>query len=216
MTEPGTRSPQVVWREFGNSQPFRVFLHNVPDHLLRDSRSPDDTFSTNASENLAVCNTSYNQPVVNRLLHPIRHRNSTDVPSFPDQVNNGPVILPALNMVKSQSNEFSATKPAPEEDCQDGSVPFALHGVHAGKLPQGAGLLHGQPISKPHAQLFRSFHATDSSGQIRAKQSGVRRLIGESSNSCQPHVDGARCEQPIFEMNPVARHHRFVERQARL
>jgi len=65
MTEPGTRSPQVVWREFGNSQPFRVFLHNVPDHLLRDCRSPDDTFSTNASENLAVRNTSYGQLVVN-------------------------------------------------------------------------------------------------------------------------------------------------------
>jgi len=67
MTEPGTRSPQVVRREFGDSQPFRVFLHNVPDHLLRDCRSPDDTFSTNASENLAVRNTSYGQLVVNRF-----------------------------------------------------------------------------------------------------------------------------------------------------
>src|SRR6266403_5495064 len=113
MTEPGTRSPQVVWREFGNSQPFCVFLHNVPDHLLRDCRSPDDTFSTKASENHVVRNTSYGQPVVNRLLHPIGHRNSTDVPSFPDKVNNGPVILPALNMVKSQINEFSSTKPTP-------------------------------------------------------------------------------------------------------
>jgi hypothetical protein len=113
MTEPGTRSPQVVWREFGNSQPFRVFLHDVPDHLFRDCRSPDDTLSTNASENLAVRNTSYGQPVVNRLLHPSRHRNGTDVASFPDKVNNGPVILSALNMVKSQINEFSSTKPAP-------------------------------------------------------------------------------------------------------
>src|SRR5258706_9359676 len=103
MTEPGTRSPQVVWREFGNSQPFCVFLHNVPDHLLRDCLSPNDTFSTNASENLAVRNTSYGQPV--------GHRNGTDVPSFPDKVNNGPVILPALNMVKRQINEFSSTKP---------------------------------------------------------------------------------------------------------
>src|ERR1700687_1748639 len=116
MTEPGTRSPQVVWREFGNSQPSRVFLHNVPDHFLRDCRSPDDTFSTNASENLAVRYVRHSSPVVDRLLHPSRHWNCANVPTFPDEVNNGPVVFSALNVVKAQVNEFSSTEPAPQEN----------------------------------------------------------------------------------------------------
>src|SRR5258708_34387840 len=106
MKEPGTRSPQVVWREFANSKPCRVFLHNVPDHFLRDCRSPNDTFSTNASENLAVRNTSYGQPVVNRLLHPVGHRTGTDVPPFPDKDTNAPGLLPPLNMAKSKLTSF--------------------------------------------------------------------------------------------------------------
>jgi len=104
MTEPGTRSPQVVWREVGNSQ--RVL--RIPSTTCQTTFSviafPQTTpFRQTHSENLAVRNTSYGQPV--------GHRNGTDVPSFPDKVNNGPVILPALNMVKSQINEFSSTKP---------------------------------------------------------------------------------------------------------
>ena len=39
MTEPSTGPPEVVWREFGYSQAFRAFLHNVPDHFLRNLRT---------------------------------------------------------------------------------------------------------------------------------------------------------------------------------
>jgi len=42
------------------------------------------------------------------------------------------------------------------------------------------------------------------------------RLIGESSDRCKPHIDGPRCKQLVFEMNPVTRHHHFVEGQSRL
>src|SRR6266481_2240444 len=216
MTEPGTRSPQVVWREFGYSQPLRVFLHNVPDHFLRNLRSPDSTPAANASEYLAVRYLCHSLPVVDRLLHPSRHWNCANVPSFSYEVNDGPVVLSALNMIEAQVNEFFSTEPTPQENRQDGSISLTLHAVHVWKLPQGAGFLYGQPISKPHSELFCSLHATDPRSQIGAKQSSVRRLIGESSDGGKPHVDGARCEQPIFEMNPVARHHHLTERKSRL
>jgi len=51
------------------------------------------------------------QPVVDRLLHPIGQGNRADVSSFPDQVNDGPMVFAALNMVKGQINEFSSTEP---------------------------------------------------------------------------------------------------------
>src|SRR5258708_26508982 len=214
MTEPGTRSPQVVWREFGNSQPFRVFLHNVRDHLLRDCRSPDDTFSTNASEDLAVRDLRDSQPVIDRVLHPIGHGNRADVPSFPDEVNYGPVVFAALNMVKGQINEFSSTQPTAQENRQDGSISFTLHAVHVRKLPQGASLIHGQPIPKPHAQLFCSFHATDAGSEFRAQEPRIRRLVGKSSDGRQPYVDCAWCQQLILKMYSIPRDDRFTEGQA--
>ena len=54
MTEPGTRSPEVVWCEFRYAQPVRVLLHNVPDHFLGNLRSPNSTCAADASENLAL------------------------------------------------------------------------------------------------------------------------------------------------------------------
>jgi hypothetical protein len=85
----------------------------VPDYFLRNLCSPDSTFATNAPENLTARDVRHVQPVVDGLLHPIGHRNCADVPSFPDEVNNAPVLFSALNMVKVQINEFSSTKPAP-------------------------------------------------------------------------------------------------------
>jgi hypothetical protein len=118
-------------------------------------------------------------------------------------------------VAEAAKTEFSLTESTTQKHSQDGSVPFTLDRVPAGNLPQGSGLLHGQPISKPHAQLFRPFHAPNTSGQIRAQQSGVRRLIRETSDCGKPHVNGPWRQQAIFEMNPVAGHHRFVEGQPR-
>src|SRR5690348_5795453 len=102
MTQPGTRSPEVVGRELRYSQPFRVFLDNVPDYFLRNLRSPNNAFTANASENLTVCDPRHVQPVVNGLFYPVGHGNRSDVYSFPDQVNDGPMVLPALDVIQPQ------------------------------------------------------------------------------------------------------------------
>lgn len=128
MTEPGTRSPEVVWREFRYTQPFRVFLHDVPDDFLRDRRSPNNTFAAKASEDLTVRDFGNSRPVIDRLLHPIGHRNRANVPSFPNEVNYGPMIFAALNMVKGQINEFSSTEPTPRRTARMARslLPFTL------------------------------------------------------------------------------------------
>jgi hypothetical protein len=163
----------------------------VPDHFLRNFRSPNNTFTANTSQNLAVRDFCNSQPVIDRLLHPVGHRNRADVSAFPDEVNDGPMVFVALNMVKSQIDEFSSTEPTPEENRQDGSISFTLHAVHVRKLPQGAGLVHGQPIPKSHAQLFCSFHAADAGSEFRAEEPRIRRLVGKSSDGRQPYVDRA-------------------------
>src|SRR5690348_7283683 len=135
VAESGTRSPEIVWREFRYAQPFCVFLHNVPDHFLCDLRSPNNTLAANASENLTVHDFRDSQPVVDRLLHPIGHRNRANMPSFPNEVNDGPMVFAALNMVKGQINEFSSTEPTAQENRQDGSISLTLCAVHVRKLP---------------------------------------------------------------------------------
>jgi hypothetical protein len=40
--------------------------------------------------------------------------------------------------------------------------------------------------------LFRSFHPTDSGGQIRTQQPRICRFVGQSPNRREPKVDG-RC-----------------------
>lgn len=54
MTEPGAGSPEIVWCEFSHSQSFRIFLDHVPDYLLCNLRSPNNTGVADASENLAL------------------------------------------------------------------------------------------------------------------------------------------------------------------
>ena len=134
--------------------------------------------------------------------------------SFPNEVNYGPVVFAALNVVKGQINEFSSTEPTAQENRQDGSISFTLHTVHVRKLPQGASLIHGQPIPKPHAQFFCSFHATDASSEFRAQEPRIRRLVGKSSNGRQPYVDCAWCQQLILKMDSISSDDRFVEGQA--
>jgi len=78
-----------------------------------------------------------------------------------------------------------------------------------------SGFIHGQPISEPHAQFFGALHAADSGGQIRAEDSRISRFIGQSSDCCKPHIDGARRKQLVFEMNPVAGDYGFVKGKPR-
>src|SRR5215469_14911830 len=134
-----------MWCELGNSQPSRILLYNMPDHFLCNPRSPDCTCAANTAEDLTLCCSypCHRQPFINRLLHPFRHRHCTDVPSFPDEVNNGPMVFPALKVVNGEINEFPSTKSTSQENRQHGTVPLALHGVHVWKLPQGAGFIYG-------------------------------------------------------------------------
>jgi hypothetical protein len=72
----------------------------VPDYFFRDLRSPNSSFATDAPEDFALRNSRYRQPVINDVFYPIRHWDRPDVTAFSHQVNNGPMIIAALDMVK--------------------------------------------------------------------------------------------------------------------
>src|SRR5215471_2071722 len=115
----------------------------MPYHLLCYLCSPNRTGTADAPKNLTVRNLCHAQPVVNGLLHPIRHRDGADVPSFSDQVNDGLMVFATRNVIHSQIDEFSPTESTTQEHRQDGSIPSTFDRVHARKVPQSAGFLHG-------------------------------------------------------------------------
>src|SRR6516165_10598770 len=125
----------------------------MPDHFLCNLLSPDNTCAANTAEDLTLCYLCHCQPVVNRSLHPFRHRNRSDVPSLTDKDNNGPMVFSALDMIKGQINEFFSTETTSQEYRKDGSIPFTLR-CPDWEVATGSGFVHGQPISESHPQFL--------------------------------------------------------------
>ena len=102
--------------------------------------------------------------MVESLLHPIGHRHGPNVGGLSNQINNGPVIFAALNMIKGQINQLTSAQSAPKQDSQDGSVPLSFQGVCVGKLPEATsdktvkvlknGRMPLDPIAKRYAHTL--------------------------------------------------------------
>jgi hypothetical protein len=112
VAQAGTRPSKIMRGQFGNPELARVLLHYVPDDLLRDLCPPNNAPPTNTSKNPTVRDLRGAQPIVDGLFYPIRHRHSADMPSLSHQINNGPMVFPALKMVEVQIDEFSSTESA--------------------------------------------------------------------------------------------------------
>ena len=166
-----------MWRQLGDSEPSGIFLHDVPNYLFSDLRTPNRPFSADAPEQLALSNVCCTQPIIQRLFHPIRHRHSSNMGTLPDKVHNGPVILSPLKVVKRQSNQLTATQSTTQQYSQDGAIPLALESVRIGELPERTPFLCREPIPKPHSQLFCSFHTSDAGGKLRAQEPRVGGFI---------------------------------------
>src|ERR1700678_2397001 len=146
VAETGARSSEIMWREFRDSQFLCVFLYDVPNHFLGYLRTPYCPFPADTSEQFALSDVSRIHPFVDGSLHPFRHRNRTDVSGLSNEVNNGPVIFAALNVVKRQIDQLSSTQSTAEQHGKDGTIPLSFQRVCVRVLPEGAGLFNRQPI----------------------------------------------------------------------
>jgi hypothetical protein len=137
--------------------------------------------------------------MVENLLHPIWHRHGPNMRCLSNQIDNGPVIFPALNVVKRQVGQLSSAQTATQQDSQNGSVSFPFQGVWVGELPEVTGLSHRQPIPKSHTQFLCSLHSADAGGKFRTQEPCVRCLVGQASHCRQPDVDGSVLPQLEME-----------------
>jgi hypothetical protein len=86
-----------------------------------------------------------------------------------NQIDDGPVAFPLLNIFQFQMNEFGSAKAAPQEHSEDGAISFSAKGLDRRRIDQGSPLLCGEPVSEPDAELFHAPDAFNSGGEFRAQ-----------------------------------------------
>ena len=115
--------------------------------------------------------------------------------AFPDQINNGPVVLASLEVGYIKLCGFSAAQPTTQQDREYRSISFALERVAIGRLPQGPGLLGGKPVAEANAYVFGTLHATNSGSQFRAEQAGISSFVRAGKYW---DTNPAPCQSPPF------------------
>ena len=109
------RSSKIMRGKFENPELSCARFDYVPDDFLRNVRSPDPSPSANTAKNSTMSNLRSAEPIIERLFYPIGHRHRADMPSFPYEVDNRPMILASLNVVEIQIDKFFPTETTTEK-----------------------------------------------------------------------------------------------------
>jgi hypothetical protein len=114
-----------------------------------------------------------------------------------------------LIQVKSMSSLRRSAHPKRTAKMARSLLPFMLCMFGSGHRERASSTVNQFPSLTPSfsAPFTRRIPAARS-GLMKTR---IGRLIGELSDRCKPHIDGPRRKQTVFEMNPVTRHHDFVE-----
>jgi hypothetical protein len=96
-----------------------------------------------------------------------------------EQVNDSPVIVPALEMFEGKLSSFRPPQPAPKQDCKYGAIPLADQHISIWAPKHFFCLSRAEPVNQPHAQTLRALDAPNARGQVRAEQSNIGRFVGE-------------------------------------
>lgn len=86
-------------RDVLQSCSLTAFSDHVPDDILGDPGAPDFSASGHGAKNLSGPDSRGRNPLVERLLRPLRNRNRANMATFTDEIDDGPVPLPGLNVI---------------------------------------------------------------------------------------------------------------------
>ena len=89
--------------------PLSTPSNDVPNDILGDPFTPRRPVPANRAEDSARPYLRQISPSIDCLLDPSRHRNRTDMTAFANQVYDGPMSLPDLQILNSKSKEFGPT-----------------------------------------------------------------------------------------------------------
>jgi len=109
MAEFCAGSPKIVWSEMVQLHPLSAPSNDVPNDILGDPLTPRRPMAAHRAANSARRYLRQISPSIDCLLDPSRHRNRTDMTAFANQVYDGPMSLPDLQILNSKSREFGPT-----------------------------------------------------------------------------------------------------------
>src|SRR5215469_18571374 len=115
----GGIAAEIMWRQLRQAEFRSVVLHNMPDHSVSHEIAPDLPSPTNTPKQFPTANAGRGDPLTNRPCDPIRNRHRPNVAAFSCQVNYGPVILTALNIVQLQCRHLATAQSTSQKKRQD-------------------------------------------------------------------------------------------------
>jgi hypothetical protein len=99
-----------------------TFPNHVPDEVLRDAASPGSSVTTDCPENSSARHKCRSQPPVNRILHPDRHRDCSDMIAFTYEIDDRPMSLPNLNIFLPQGCQLRSSKTTADQGRYHGDI----------------------------------------------------------------------------------------------
>jgi hypothetical protein len=112
MTEFCAGAPEIVWSERIQWHPLSTLSNDIPNDIVRDPFTPRRPMPIHRAEDSARPNLRQISPSIDCLLDPSRHRNRADMTAFANQVYDGSVSLPDLQVLNSKSRELGPTQSA--------------------------------------------------------------------------------------------------------
>ena len=190
-------------------------LHNVPHRFRRDVFAPDRPSSADSPKDEAGRCLRSVRPVIHRVLHLARHWNRSHVLSFADQVGYNPVLLPDLQVGDPEPNEFRAPEAAADQNRQNSPITLPVETIGTGSAQQRTALIRCQPVSNPYSEPLCPLRSANARRQLRAQQTGVRRLIRKSPDGGEPNVDCRWSQIFLLQEEPIPKYNGPIEREAR-
>jgi hypothetical protein len=74
-------------------------------------------------------------------------------------------------------------------------------------------LLGCEPVAYAQSKPAHALYSSNSGSQLRAEETGIGRFIGDATNCSQTEIDCRGSVLLLFEIDPVPRDHRAVERE---
>src|SRR5438046_1592925 len=86
--------------------------NNIPDDILGNPFAPRRPVTADGPEHPARCDVGGRHPSIDGGLYPTWHRHGPNVTAFANQVHDGPMSLPDLEIINFERRKFSAPQPA--------------------------------------------------------------------------------------------------------
>jgi hypothetical protein len=115
LAQPGTCAAQIMGRKTCHTYSPRRFLHDVPDGLFRKRLAPWASAPADPAKDPALLNSGSSEPHVKFMHDPVGNRHGAHVSAFADQIDDCPMILALLEILKPKPNRLVPAQSARQE-----------------------------------------------------------------------------------------------------